>query len=188
MTVRILKNRRQRAQCSLVFHIRGRGRLRPKIIGAAYPGGMEMMDKPAIHASEDFVLPAIRSTSKRCLLSSSMDESEVDDLLDRVAKIARIAGRRSYALRTPGRARKVLGRSQGGFPRSWAYFSRLLCMDGTIPRAKLPFVLARMRELSDATNCVSPRLPCRDGNCTRSYCIRNKSDELGARRNSAPIF
>jgi len=50
-----------------VAQVEAAGECVARIIGAGIiPGGMEMMDKPAIHAAEAFVHAAIRSTSRRC--------------------------------------------------------------------------------------------------------------------------
>ncbi|CAN0586851.1 unnamed protein product, partial [Laminaria digitata] len=62
-----------------------------RIIGAGIiPGGMEMMDKPAIHAAEAFV-NAGYPLDAEALLIVELDgpEVEVDELIGRVEKIAR---------------------------------------------------------------------------------------------------
>src|SRR5712672_570703 len=62
-----------------------------KIIGAGIiPGGMEMMDKPAIHAVEEFV-HAGYPLDVEALLIVELDgpQAEVDHLIERVAEIAK---------------------------------------------------------------------------------------------------
>src|SRR5213595_3767904 len=62
-----------------------------KIIGAGIiPGGMEMMDKPAIHATEEFV-HAGYPLDVEALLIVELDgpAAEVDHLIERVAEIAK---------------------------------------------------------------------------------------------------
>src|ERR671910_598991 len=62
-----------------------------RIIGAGIiPGGMEMMDKPAIHATEEFV-HAGYPLDVEALLIVELDgpAAEVDHLIDRVAEIAK---------------------------------------------------------------------------------------------------
>ena len=64
------------------------------IIGAGIiPGGMEMMDKPAIHATEEFV-QAGYPLDAEALLIVELDgpQVEVDHLIDRVEEIARGLG------------------------------------------------------------------------------------------------
>src|SRR5215468_10317937 len=65
-----------------------------KIIGAGIiPGGMEMMDRPAIHATEEFV-HAGYPLDVEALLIVELDgpQEEVDHLLERVAAIAKGCG------------------------------------------------------------------------------------------------
>ncbi len=123
-----------------------------KIIGAGIiPGGMEMMDKPAIHASEDFV-HAGYPLDVEALLIVELDgpKAEVDNLLERVTKIAMDCG--SSVLRASNNEEERLkfwaGR-KAAFPAVGRISPDYYCMDGTIPRAKLPLVLARTRELSE---------------------------------------
>jgi glycolate oxidase len=123
-----------------------------KIIGAGIiPGGMEMMDRPAIHVSEDFV-HAGYPLDVEALLIVELDgpKVEVDDLLERVAEIAKKCG--SSVLRVSNSEEERLkfwaGR-KAAFPAIGRISPDYYCMDGTIPRAKLPLVLARIRELSD---------------------------------------
>jgi glycolate oxidase len=74
-----------------------------KIIGAGIiPGGMEMMDRPAIHAAEAFV-HAGYPLDVEALLIVELDgpEAEVDHLLDRVSEIAKACGATCCAHRRP---------------------------------------------------------------------------------------
>src|SRR5690606_21000010 len=60
------------------------------IIGAGIiPGGLEMMDKPAIHAAEDFVHAGYpRDVEALLIVELDGPEAEVDHLLARVVAIA----------------------------------------------------------------------------------------------------
>jgi glycolate oxidase len=122
-----------------------------RIIGAGIiPGGMEMMDRPAIHATEAFV-HAGYPLDVEALLIVELDgpQAEVDHLLERVADIARTC--RATALRVSTSEQERLAFWAGrkaAFPAVGRISPDYYCMDGTIPRAKLPLVLARMRELS----------------------------------------
>jgi glycolate oxidase len=123
-----------------------------KIIGAGIiPGGMEMMDKPAIHAVEEFV-HAGYPLDVEALLIVELDggAAEVDHLIERVVAIAHEC--RSTTCRVSANEDERLlfwaGR-KAAFPAVGRISPDYFCMDGTIPRAKLPLVLARMREMSE---------------------------------------
>jgi glycolate oxidase len=114
------------------------------------PGGMEMMDKPAIHAAEDFVHAGYpRDVEALLIVELDGPQAEVDDLIERVSAIAR--GNRSSVLRVSQSDQERLlfwaGR-KAAFPAVGRISPDYLCMDGTIPRKKLPEVLAGMAALS----------------------------------------
>jgi len=122
-----------------------------RIIGAGIiPGGMEMMDKPAIHATEEFV-HAGYPLDVEALLIVELDgpAAEVDHLLARVEAIAREC-RSTVCRASTSEDERLLfwaGR-KAAFPAAGRISPDYYCMDGTIPRAKLPLVLKRTRELS----------------------------------------
>jgi glycolate oxidase len=122
------------------------------VIGAGIiPGGMEMMDRPAIHAAEDFV-GAGYPRDAEALLIVELDgpEAEVDHLIDRVAALARANHARSLKI-SGSEAERLLfwaGR-KAAFPAVGRISPDYYCMDGTIPRARLAEVLVRIRELSE---------------------------------------
>jgi glycolate oxidase len=124
-----------------------------RIIGAGIiPGGMEMMDRPAIHATEEFV-HAGYPLDVEALLIVELDgtRADVDYLLEQVAAIARSC--RATTLRASASEQERLAFWAGrkaAFPAVGRISPDYYCMDGTIPRAKLPQVLSRMRELSQA--------------------------------------
>src|SRR5213075_506699 len=108
-----------------------------RIIGAGIiPGGMEMMDKPAIHATEEFV-HAGYPLDVEALLIVELDgpAAEVDHLIERVAEIAKAC--RSTTLRVSNSEdERVLfwaGR-KAAFPAVGRISPDYYCMDGTIPR------------------------------------------------------
>ena len=117
-------------------------------------GGMEMMDRPAIHAAEAFV-QAGYPLDVEALLIVELDgpEAEVDSLLGRVAEIARAHNAGSLRVSTSEEERLSFwaGR-KAAFPAVGRISPDYYCMDGTIPRRQLPKVLARMRELSEHYN------------------------------------
>ncbi|MPY75426.1 MAG: FAD-binding protein [Alphaproteobacteria bacterium] len=121
------------------------------VIGAGIiPGGMEMMDRPAIHAAEDFV-HAGYPLDVEALLIVELDgpESEVDYLIGRVEEIAK--ANNAVGLRISQseeeRVRFWAGR-KAAFPAVGRISPDYYCMDGTIPRGRLPEVLSRMAALS----------------------------------------
>jgi glycolate oxidase len=123
-----------------------------QIIGAGIiPGGMEMMDKPAIHAVEEFV-HAGYPLDVEALLIVELDgpAAEVDHLIERVEKIARDCRAVSVQVSTSEQERLLFW---AGRKAAFAAVGRIspdyYCMDGTIPRAKLPLVLKRMKDLSE---------------------------------------
>ncbi|MBV8745785.1 MAG: FAD-binding protein [Xanthobacteraceae bacterium] len=121
------------------------------IIGAGIiPGGMEMMDRLAIDAAEQFV-HAGYPLDVEALLIVELDgpQAEVDDLIGRVEAIARDCRAVTVKASTSEQERLLFwaGR-KAAFPAVGRISPDYYCMDGTIPRAQLPRVLARMRELS----------------------------------------
>ena len=100
-----------------------------KIIGAGIiPGGMEMMDRPAIHAVEEFV-HAGYPLDVEALLIVEVDgpQAEVDHLIARIEDDRKSLPRRDLprvALR--GRAAAVLGRAQGGVSGGRTHLAGLL--------------------------------------------------------------
>jgi len=121
------------------------------IAGGIIPGGMEMMDEPAIKAVEEFV-HAGYPLDVEALLIVELDgpAAEVDYLIERVEDIARVCGAVSVRASQSEEERLLFwaGR-KAAFPAAGRISPDYYCMDGTIPRAKLPLVLSRMREMSD---------------------------------------
>jgi glycolate dehydrogenase FAD-linked subunit len=122
-----------------------------QIIGAGIiPGGMEMMDKPAIHAAEDFVHVGY-PLDVEALLIVELDgpAAEVDHLIRRVEQIAR--ANQSVSLRVSDSEEERLAFWAGrkaAFPAVGRISPDYYCVDGTIPRKRLSDVLTHMRALS----------------------------------------
>jgi glycolate oxidase len=152
ITVRILK----KPECARAVLVgfgssEDAGECVSRIIGAGIiPGGMEMMDKPAIHAVEEFV-HAGYPLEVEALLIVEVDgpRAEVDHLIARVETIARSCRAATCRVSNSEEERLLFwaGR-KAAFPAVGRISPDYYCMDGTIPRAKLPLVLKRMRELS----------------------------------------
>ena len=153
VTVRILK-KPEAARAVLVGFASSEdaGECVSRIIGAGIiPGGMEMMDKPAIHAVEEFV-HAGYPLDVEALLIVELDGplAEVDHLIARVEAIAKECRAVTCRASTSEQERLLFwaGR-KAAFPAVGRISPDYYCMDGTIPRAALPRVLKRMRELSE---------------------------------------
>jgi glycolate oxidase len=152
VTVRILRRPETARAVLLGFPtVESAGDCVADIIAAGIiPGGMEMMDRPAIHAAEDFVRAGY-PLDVEGLLIVELDgpEAEVDHLIGEVERIAR--GRGATYARTSAseeeRAAFWAGR-KAAFPAVGRISPDYLCMDGTIPRKELSRVLAAMNEMS----------------------------------------
>jgi glycolate oxidase len=122
------------------------------IIGAGIvPGGMEMMDRPAIHAAEAFVGVGY-PLDVEALLIVELDgaPAEVDYLAAEVEGIARVHHAASVRLSRDEAERLAFwsGR-KAAFPAVGRLAPDYYCMDGTIPRARLAEVLTRIAALSE---------------------------------------
>jgi len=122
-----------------------------KIIGAGIiPGGMEMMDRPAIHAAEAFV-HAGYPLDAEALLIVELDgpAAEVDHLIATVETLAR--DNRAQSIRISNNEGERLAFWAGrkaAFPAVGRISPDYYCMDGTIPRARLAQVLTAISKFS----------------------------------------
>src|SRR5256884_346199 len=149
VTVRILqKPETARALMVGFAEVEAAGECVARIIGAGIiPGGMEMMDRPAIHAAEAFV-HAGYPLDVEALLIIELDGPgvEVDELIQRVEAIAQGCGSTSCRISNSEAERNLFwaGR-KAAFPAVGRVSPGYLCMDGTIPRGKFPGALGRLR-------------------------------------------
>ena len=114
------------------------------------PGGMEMMDRPAIHAAEDFVHAGYpRDVEALLIVELDGPGAEVDHLLVEVEAIAEANGAVTTRVSQSEEERAVFwaGR-KAAFPAVGRISPDYYCMDGTIPRKELPRVLAGMKAFS----------------------------------------
>jgi glycolate oxidase len=122
-----------------------------QIIGAGIiPGGMEMMDKPAINAAEDFIAAGYpREAGALLIVELDGPPAEIEHLIARVESIAR--ANRAASLRVSNNETERLlfwaGR-KAAFPAVGRISPDYYCVDGTIPRKQLSNVLNHMAELS----------------------------------------
>jgi glycolate oxidase len=152
VTVRILKKPETAAALLIGFRSNDdAGECVARIIGAGIvPGGLEMMDRDAIHAAEAFSNSGY-PLDVESLLIVELDgpEVEVRHLSQAVSELAR--GCRAVNLKVSRneaeRLRFWAGR-KAAFPAVGRISPDYYCMDGTIPRKQLPLVLRRTAELS----------------------------------------
>jgi glycolate oxidase len=115
------------------------------------PAGMEMMDRPAIHAAEAFVQVGY-PLDVGALLIVEVDgpAAECDYLIGEIARIADANGATTSRVSQNETERMAFwaGR-KAAFPAVGRISPDYYCMDGTIPRRRLPEVLKRMEALSE---------------------------------------
>src|SRR5438105_2346321 len=117
------------------------------IAAGIIPGGMELMDRPAIHAAEAFVKVGY-PLDVEALLIVELDgpPAEVEELTGRVDAIAR--GHRATEIRLSRTEAERLAFWSGrkaAFPAVGRISPDYYCMDSTIPRARIAEVLTRVR-------------------------------------------
>ena len=121
------------------------------IASGIIPAGLEMMDRAAVHATEEFC-KAGYPLDVEALLICELDGPgpEVGELAGRVEKIAADLGARTIrrAASEEERERFWLGR-KSAFPAVGRISPDYYCIDGTIPRGRLAEVLTRMEGLSE---------------------------------------
>ncbi|MFQ5760975.1 MAG: glycolate oxidase subunit GlcD [Acidiferrobacterales bacterium] len=122
-----------------------------RIIGAGIiPAGLEMMDNPAIRATEDFV-HANYPTDAEAMLLCEVDgtSAEVAEQIARVEDVLNSCGATEIRRASNEQERMVFwsGR-KAAFPAVGRISPDYYCMDGTIPRRRLGQVLARIGQLS----------------------------------------
>lgn len=152
------------------------------IAAGIIPAGLEMMDKPAIRATEDFV-HAGYPTAAEAILLCEVDgtEAEVAEHIETVRAVLEHQGATEVRVsRTEEeRARFWAGR-KAAFPAMGRVSPDYYCMDGTIPRRALGEVLKRISELSDSYGlAVANVFHAGDGNLHPLILYdANKPDEL----------
>ena len=153
ITVRILP-KPQTAQALLVGFdtVQAAGNCVAAIIaGGIIPGGMELMDGPAICAAEAYA-GAGYPTDAQALLIVEVDGTgeEVKVLAERVSGIAADHGASTIRASTSDQERVTFwaGR-KAAFPAVGRISPDYYCMDGTIPRARLAQVLGQIAVMSE---------------------------------------
>ena len=152
VTVRILR-KPETARALLIGFDRSEaaGQCVADVISAGIiPAGMEMMDKLAIDAAEDFVHAGYpREAEALLIVELDGPEAEVDHLIGKVEKIAKANGATSSrASQSEAERMNFWAGRKAAFPAVGRISPDYICMDGTIPRKKLPQVLRGMAKLS----------------------------------------
>jgi glycolate oxidase len=121
------------------------------VIGAGIiPAGLEMMDKKATAAVEQFVRAGYPLDAAAILLCESDGTSEeVADEMERVKDVMNKAGATEIRTSRDETERlKFWAGRKAAFPAVGRIMPDYYCMDGTIPKKHLPHVLKRIDELS----------------------------------------
>ena len=169
VTVRILR-KPETARALLVGFASSEdaGRCVAAVISAGIiPGGMEMMDRPAVAAAEAFVHAGYpRDAEALLIVELDGPAVEVDLLLERVEAIATANNATSLRVSRNEAERLVFwaGR-KAAFPAVGRLAPDYLCMDGTIPRRELAPVLNGIAALARQHNlAVANVFHAGDGN------------------------
>ncbi|HRA23656.1 MAG TPA: FAD-linked oxidase C-terminal domain-containing protein [Usitatibacteraceae bacterium] len=121
------------------------------VIGAGIvPAGLEMMDKLATAAAEDFVHAGYDLEAEAILLcESDGTPEEVAEEIAKISEVMRMAGCTAFAVSASEaeRLRFWSGR-KAAFPAVGRISPDYYCIDGSIPRGALSRVLRRIAELS----------------------------------------
>ena len=114
------------------------------------PAGLEMMDKLAIEAAEDFVHAGYPRDAEALLLCELDGSNEdVAAQLSRLHKILEEGGARDVQVATDETRRALLWQGRkAAFPAVGRIAPDYYCMDGTIPKRELASVLAEITALS----------------------------------------
>jgi glycolate oxidase len=120
------------------------------IASGIIPAGLELLDKPAIHAVRRFIetgYPEDASAILLCELDGSQED--VTTQIERVSQVYRDAGATSLQVsRDEAERQRFWAGRKAAFPAMGRLSPDYYCMDGTIPRKHLAEVLKRIAELS----------------------------------------
>ncbi len=120
------------------------------IAAGIVPAGLEMMDNPAIRAAEAYVgagYPVDAAAILLCELDGSNEE--VSEQIMQVRELLLANGATEVRTARDEAERQLFWKGRkAAFPAVGRLAPDYYCMDGTIPRRRLPEVLARIGELS----------------------------------------
>ncbi|MEN8176958.1 MAG: FAD-linked oxidase C-terminal domain-containing protein, partial [Pseudomonadota bacterium] len=120
------------------------------IAAGIIPAGLEMMDRLAIQAAEDFVHAGYPRDAEAILLCElDGTNEEVSEHILKVRKLLTQAGATEVRTARDEAERLTFWKGRkAAFPAVGRLAPDYYCMDGTIPRKRLPEVLAAMADLS----------------------------------------
>ena len=153
VTVRILRAAEgQRAMLAAFRSNEIAGACVDRIIGSGIiPVALEFMDRPAIHACEDFAHAGYPLDAEALLIIEVEGSiAEQDELLGRIRAICDDFDPISCRVsQTAEESAAIWKGRKGAFGAVGRISPDYLCMDGTIPTGQLPLVLRRIGEMSD---------------------------------------
>lgn len=120
------------------------------IAAGIIPAGLELMDKPAIVAAEAFAQCGY-PTDAAALLLCELDgiEQEVDAQVEGVSNVFKAASATQLHIASTEEERLLLWKGRkSAFPAVGRLAPDYYCIDGTIPRKQLSYVLQRMEQMS----------------------------------------
>lgn len=122
------------------------------IASGIIPVALEFMDRPAIHACEAFAHAGYPLDAEAMLIIEVEGSAEEqDDLLARIRAICERHDPISLKVsQSPEESLAIWKGRKGAFGAVGRISPDYLCMDGTIPTSRLPEVLRRIGEMSDA--------------------------------------
>ena len=120
------------------------------IAAGIIPAGLEMMDRLAIEAAEDFVHAGYPLDAEAILLCEiDGHPAEIEAELPRVAEVLKAQGATEVRVaRDESERQRFWTGRKAAFPAVGRIAPDYYCMDGTIPRRQLAAVLARISALS----------------------------------------
>jgi glycolate dehydrogenase FAD-linked subunit len=120
------------------------------IAAGIIPGGLEMMDRLAIKAAEDFVHAGYPLDAEAILLCElDGTNEEVSEHVLKVREVLKHSGATEVRTARDEAERQVFWQGRkAAFPAVGRLSPDYYCMDGTIPRKQLPQVLKAMADLS----------------------------------------
>jgi glycolate oxidase len=120
------------------------------IAAGIIPAGLEMMDKPATAAVEDYVHAGYDLNAEAILLAESdgTPEEVAEEIAAMCAVLEKSGATEIRVSRDEAERLKFWAGRKAAFPAVGRITPDYLCMDGTIPRKHLARVLTRIAELS----------------------------------------
>ena len=143
------------------------------IAAGIIPAGLEMMDRPATHAVEQFVGAGYDLDAAAILLcESDGTPEEVEDEIERMrAVLSRAGATRMTVSRNEAERLRFWSGRKAAFPAAGRISPDYYCMDGTIPRKRLGEVLKFIGAMEKKYGLRCPTCFTQaTATCTRSSC------------------